>query len=94
MAAGYLPPVALGDIRERFRHTMQRMISATPCSMIKLPAIGMTDHGNMFGASEFYNAATTANGAACSNVDCHYRVTTPTTGVVNDGWYNAAALST
>jgi DNA polymerase-3 subunit alpha len=23
-----------------------------------MPAIGMTDHGNMFGASEFYNAAT------------------------------------
>ena len=25
-----------------------------------MPAIGMTDHGNMFGASEFYNAATKA----------------------------------
>jgi len=25
-----------------------------------MPAIGMTDHGNMFGASEFYNAATSA----------------------------------
>jgi DNA polymerase-3 subunit alpha len=25
-----------------------------------MPAIGMTDHGNMFGASEFYNAATAA----------------------------------
>ena len=23
-----------------------------------MPAIGMTDHGNMFGASEFYNTAT------------------------------------
>ena len=23
-----------------------------------MPAIGMTDHGNMFGASEFYNGAT------------------------------------
>src|SRR6201746_1175759 len=23
-----------------------------------MPAIGMTDHGNMFGASEFYNSAT------------------------------------
>src|SRR5271155_2421077 len=27
---------------------------------LQMPAIGMTDHGNMFGASEFYNAATTA----------------------------------
>ena len=27
---------------------------------LEMPAIGMTDHGNMFGASEFYNAATTA----------------------------------
>ncbi|BBY53723.1 DNA polymerase III subunit alpha [Mycobacterium koreense] len=25
-----------------------------------MPAVGMTDHGNMFGASEFYNAATEA----------------------------------
>ena len=25
---------------------------------LQMPAIGMTDHGNMFGASEFYNAAT------------------------------------
>ena len=25
-----------------------------------MPAIGMTDHGNMFGASEFYNVATAA----------------------------------
>src|SRR5246127_3663362 len=27
---------------------------------LQMPAIGMTDHGNMFGASEFYNAATEA----------------------------------
>ena len=27
---------------------------------LEMPAIGMTDHGNMFGASEFYNAATSA----------------------------------
>ncbi|MBX7432890.1 DNA polymerase III subunit alpha [Mycobacterium sp. Y57] len=27
---------------------------------LDMPAIGMTDHGNMFGASEFYNAATDA----------------------------------
>src|ERR1700759_1593312 len=27
---------------------------------LEMPAIGMTDHGNMFGASEFYNAATNA----------------------------------
>jgi DNA polymerase-3 subunit alpha len=27
---------------------------------LEMPAIGMTDHGNMFGASEFYNAATEA----------------------------------
>lgn len=27
---------------------------------LQMPAIGMTDHGNMFGASEFYNAATRA----------------------------------
>ena len=27
---------------------------------LEMPAIGMTDHGNMFGASEFYNAATRA----------------------------------
>ncbi len=27
---------------------------------LEMPAIGMTDHGNMFGASEFYNAATDA----------------------------------
>jgi DNA polymerase III subunit alpha len=27
---------------------------------LQMPAIGMTDHGNMFGASEFYNAATAA----------------------------------
>ncbi|MFL0178899.1 DNA polymerase III subunit alpha [Mycobacterium sp. SMC-15] len=27
---------------------------------LEMPAIGMTDHGNMFGASEFYNAATKA----------------------------------
>ncbi|GAA1662837.1 DNA-directed DNA polymerase [Mycolicibacterium murale] len=27
---------------------------------LEMPAIGMTDHGNMFGASEFYNAATAA----------------------------------
>ena len=25
---------------------------------LEMPAIGMTDHGNMFGASEFYNSAT------------------------------------
>ncbi|MEV3904424.1 DNA polymerase III subunit alpha [Mycobacterium sp. NPDC050551] len=25
---------------------------------LEMPALGMTDHGNMFGASEFYNAAT------------------------------------
>ena len=25
---------------------------------LQMPAVGMTDHGNMFGASEFYNAAT------------------------------------
>jgi len=28
---------------------------------LEMPAIGMTDHGNMFGASEFYNAATDAD---------------------------------
>lgn len=27
---------------------------------LDMPAIGMTDHGNMFGASEFYNSATKA----------------------------------
>lgn len=27
---------------------------------LEMPAIGMTDHGNMFGASEFYNVATAA----------------------------------
>ena len=27
---------------------------------LEMPAIGMTDHGNMFGASEFYNVATEA----------------------------------
>src|SRR3984885_12254394 len=27
---------------------------------LQMPAIGMTDHGNMFGASEFYNGATAA----------------------------------
>jgi len=27
---------------------------------LEMPAIGMTDHGNMFGASEFYSEATTA----------------------------------
>src|ERR1700709_221281 len=27
---------------------------------LEMPAIGMTDHGNMFGASEFYNGATGA----------------------------------
>ncbi len=27
---------------------------------LEMPAIGMTDHGNMFGASEFYNTATKA----------------------------------
>ena len=27
---------------------------------LEMPAIGITDHGNMFGASEFYHAATTA----------------------------------
>ncbi len=27
---------------------------------LEMPAIGMTDHGNMFGASEFYNKATDA----------------------------------
>src|SRR3984957_14606816 len=27
---------------------------------LQMPAIGMTDHGNMFGASEFYNGATKA----------------------------------
>jgi DNA polymerase-3 subunit alpha len=27
---------------------------------LQMPAIGMTDHGNMFGASEFYNSATPA----------------------------------
>ena len=27
---------------------------------LEMPAIGMTDHGNMFGASEFYNIATDA----------------------------------
>src|ERR1700722_3959530 len=27
---------------------------------LQMPAIGMTDHGNMFGASEFYNSATVA----------------------------------
>ena len=25
---------------------------------LEMPAIGMTDHGNMFGASEFFHAAT------------------------------------
>src|SRR3954451_15580646 len=28
---------------------------------LEMPAIGMTDHGNMFGASEFYNSATAAS---------------------------------
>lgn len=28
---------------------------------LEMPALGMTDHGNMFGASEFYNAAIEAN---------------------------------
>src|ERR1700734_1324680 len=27
---------------------------------LEMPAVGMTDHGNMFGASEFYNGATAA----------------------------------
>src|ERR1700727_2603203 len=27
---------------------------------LQMPAVGMTDHGNMFGASEFYNVATQA----------------------------------
>src|SRR5271155_5854570 len=27
---------------------------------LQMPAVGMTDHGNMFGASEFYNAASSS----------------------------------
>lgn len=30
----------------------------TEALRLGMPAIGMTDHGNMFGASEFYNTAT------------------------------------
>ena len=30
----------------------------TEAQRLRMPAIGMTDHGNMFGASEFYTAAT------------------------------------
>ncbi|MDF1553169.1 MAG: CxxxxCH/CxxCH domain-containing protein [Deferrisomatales bacterium] len=41
-----------------------------------------------------YDNTTVANGKDCSNVDCHYRVTTPTTGTALDGWYNAAAVAT
>ena len=29
----------------------------TEVERLQMPAVGMTDHGNMFGASEFYNAA-------------------------------------
>lgn len=32
----------------------------TEAQRLQMPAIGMTDHGNMFGASEFYRAATGA----------------------------------
>ncbi|MEZ0049818.1 DNA polymerase-3 subunit alpha [Mycobacterium sp. MAA66] len=32
----------------------------TEAQRLGMPAIGMTDHGNMFGASEFYNVATSA----------------------------------
>ena len=32
----------------------------TEAQRLDMPAIGMTDHGNMFGASEFYNVATAA----------------------------------
>ena len=36
---------------------------------LEMPAIGMTDHGNMFGASEFYNAATDAGITPIIGVD-------------------------
>src|ERR1700752_4760539 len=34
--------------------------SVAEAARLQMPAIGMTDHGNMFGASEFYNEATKA----------------------------------
>ena len=30
------------------------------CNRLGMPAVGMTDHGNMYGASDFYKAATAA----------------------------------
>src|SRR5690625_1454000 len=38
---------------------------------LEMSAIGMTDHGNMFGASEFYNAATKAGIKPIIGVEAH-----------------------
>ncbi len=41
-------------------------------------------------ANDTYDNSTGANGKKCTNVDCHWRTTTPTTGTANangDGWY-------
>jgi predicted CxxxxCH...CXXCH cytochrome family protein len=44
-----------------------------------------------------YDSGSGANGKDCSNIDCHYREDTPTTGTPaadGDGWYNPAAAAT
>ncbi|MEW6486885.1 MAG: CxxxxCH/CxxCH domain-containing protein, partial [Thermodesulfobacteriota bacterium] len=47
--------------------------------------------------TDTYNNAVTAGGKSCSTVDCHYRVTTPTTGTPTadgDGWFQPLAVAT
>jgi predicted CxxxxCH...CXXCH cytochrome family protein len=42
--------------------------------------------------TDTYDNSAAAGGKKCSNVDCHYRTVTPTTGAAPDGWFNAAAI--
>jgi predicted CxxxxCH...CXXCH cytochrome family protein len=46
-------------------------------------------------ATEMYNNGTAVGQKSCENVDCHYRVKTPSTGTSpNVGWYNASDQAT
>ncbi|MGK2881444.1 MAG: DNA polymerase III subunit alpha [Mycobacterium sp.] len=62
-----MPMSTAGSFAHLHNHTEYSMLDGAAkispmlaeAQRLQMPAIGMTDHGNMFGASEFYNAATT-----------------------------------
>jgi len=79
------------------------LVNAAPVDTVDVhgdgrPLAAVSNFQTITGAAQLvqgsYDNTAVANGKRCSNVDCHYRVPTPTTGVVPDGWNNPLAVAT